>query len=79
MLNMSRCIVDIGWIPPLYYTAIRCRIHRVRLHAIRLLESTSHREGICDARISAAVARTVMQLETNDVDHVEDDCRFKLH
>jgi hypothetical protein len=65
-LNMSRSIVDIGWIPPLYYTALKCRIHRVRLQAIRLLESTSHREGIWDAKISACVARKVMKIEEGD-------------
>lgn len=29
-----KTIVDIGWIPPLYYIALKCRIHRVRLQAI---------------------------------------------
>lgn len=62
-MNMSRSIVDIGWIPPLYYTALKCRVHRVRIHAIRLLESTFHREGIWDAKIAACVARKVMEIE----------------
>jgi hypothetical protein len=63
LLNMPRSIVDIGWMPPLYYTAIHCRHHAIRSHAIRLLESTSHREGFWDVHIAAAVARTVMQIE----------------
>lgn len=61
--EMSRSVVDIGWIPPLYYTALYCRVHRVRLQAIRLLELTSHREGIWDASIAACVARRVMEVE----------------
>ncbi|KAI1611280.1 hypothetical protein EDD37DRAFT_442319 [Exophiala viscosa] len=62
-LNMARSVIDIGWIPPLYYTALKCRVPRVRLQAIQLLESTSHREGIWDSRIAARVCRKVMELE----------------
>ena len=80
MLNMSRSIVDIGWLPLLYYTAIKCRINRIRLHAIRLLESTSHREGIWDARITAAVARNVMRIEESGTNGFMDgDECFALH
>ncbi|KAF2470426.1 uncharacterized protein BDR25DRAFT_369610 [Lindgomyces ingoldianus] len=64
--HMSRSIVDIGWIPPLYYTALKCRVHRIRLQAIRLLESASHREGIWDSKIAARVARKVMEIEERD-------------
>ena len=80
MLNMSRSIVDIGWLPLLYYTAIKCRIHRIRLHAIRLLESTSHREGFWDARITASVARKIMRIEESGANYVKDgDECFALH
>jgi hypothetical protein len=65
-MDMSRSVVDIGWIPPLYYTALKCRVHRVRLHAIRLLESSAHREGFWDANIAACVARKVMEIEERD-------------
>jgi hypothetical protein len=75
-MNMSRSIVDIGWIPPLYYAALKCRVHRVRLQAIRLLESASHREGIWDSKIAVCVARKVMEIEERDfyrdVDTVDD-------
>jgi hypothetical protein len=64
--KMSHSIVDIGWIPPLFYTAIKCRVHRVRLQAIKLLESASHREGIWDSKITACVARQVMKIEERD-------------
>jgi hypothetical protein len=64
--DKSKTIIDMGWIPPLYYTAIKCRIHRVRLQAIKLLASASHREGIWDARTVACVARKVMEIEERD-------------
>ncbi|EED12137.1 conserved hypothetical protein [Talaromyces stipitatus ATCC 10500] len=62
-LNMSRSVIDIGWMSPLYYVAIKCRVHRIRLQAIRLLESSIHREGFWDARIAACIARKVMEIE----------------
>lgn len=65
-LDMARSVVDIGWMPPLYYTALKCRVHRVRLQAVRLLESTSHREGIWDSKIAARIARKVMEIEERD-------------
>lgn len=64
--DMSRSVIDMGWIPVLYYTAVKCRVHRIRLQAIRFLESTSHREGIWDAKTAACVARKVMQMEERD-------------
>ena len=66
LMDMSRSIVDIGWIPPLYYTALKCRVHRVRLQAIRLLKTCSHREGIWDSNVAACVARKVMEIEEAD-------------
>ena len=66
VFNMSRSIVDMGCIQPLYYVAVKCRVHRIRLHAIRLLETTFHREGIWDAKISARVSRKVLEIEEGD-------------
>ncbi|KEF58214.1 uncharacterized protein A1O9_06140 [Exophiala aquamarina CBS 119918] len=62
-IYMSRSIVDIGWIAPLYYTALKCRVHRIRLQAIRLIETTSYREGMWDSKIASCVARRVMEIE----------------
>lgn len=64
--DMSRSVIDIGWISPLYYVALKCRAHRIRLQAIRLLESSIHREGFWDANIAACVARKVMEIEEGD-------------
>lgn len=62
-IHMSRSIIDIGWIAPLYYTALNCRVHRVRVQAIRLIETTSYREGVWDSKIASCVARKVMEIE----------------
>ncbi|KAH8692796.1 hypothetical protein BGW36DRAFT_430542 [Talaromyces proteolyticus] len=61
--EMQAAIIDIGWVPALYYTAIKCRTRRIRLHAIELLESAPHQEGFWDARMAAGVAREVMRVE----------------
>ncbi|KAF2878480.1 hypothetical protein BDV95DRAFT_479319 [Massariosphaeria phaeospora] len=66
-LDMAHSTADMGWIPPLYYTALKCRIHRVRLQAIRLLESSLHREGMWDSIIAAHITRRVMEIEERDV------------
>ncbi|RKU49277.1 hypothetical protein DL546_009732 [Coniochaeta pulveracea] len=63
LIYMAGSIVDMGCLAPLYYTAIKCRVHHVRLKAIRQLESTFHREGIWDAKITARVARKVVKIE----------------
>ncbi|EWZ94629.1 hypothetical protein BFJ63_vAg6113 [Fusarium oxysporum f. sp. narcissi] len=60
---MPRSIIDMGWIPPLYFTAVKCRVHRIRVEAIKLLRTSPHREGIWDAHIAACIAKKVVELE----------------
>lgn len=62
----SRFTPDIGWILPLYYTAIHCRVHRIRLQAIRLLRVLPSKEGILDSRLASVVAEEVMRIEEGD-------------
>lgn len=62
-LDMPKSIIDMGWIPPLYFTATKCRDHWIRRQALELLESGSHREGIWDSRITSWVARKVVDME----------------
>ncbi|EXJ81522.1 hypothetical protein A1O1_07586 [Capronia coronata CBS 617.96] len=61
--DQSNAIADIGWIPPLYYTAIRGREADVRREAIRLLRLVPHREGIWDSLLAAAVAEKIIDVE----------------
>ncbi|KAI6781609.1 uncharacterized protein J7T54_005320 [Emericellopsis cladophorae] len=59
---------DKGWIPPLYFTAIKCRAHRIRLHAVRLLSTIPSKEGIWDAQLAATIGAEVMRLEEQVLD-----------
>lgn len=63
---MPRSIVDIGWLPALYFTAVKCRVHRIRIEALKLLRTSPHREGIWDAHVAACVAKKVIELEEGD-------------
>jgi hypothetical protein len=61
--EQSGVAVDIASIPPLYYTALKCRIPRIRAHAIRLLRYVPLKEGIWDPSLAANIAEKVKQLE----------------
>ena len=58
--------VGMGWIPPLYFTAIKCRQHRLRIHAIRLLTMNFHKEGVWDSQLAGSIAHEVMEVEEGD-------------
>jgi hypothetical protein len=52
-----------GWITPLYFTAIKCRVKEVRLEAIRFLSHGDCKEGIWDAALASQVGTQVMAIE----------------
>jgi hypothetical protein len=54
-------------IPPLYYTALKCRDPSVRRQALDLLAAASPREGLWDARIAMKVAERAMQIEESEL------------
>lgn len=61
--TLTGSVVDLGWIPPLYYTALKCRVQHLRMHAIRLLSSVPCRQGLWDASLTASIAEKVMEIE----------------
>lgn len=56
-------VSGIGWIGPLYLTAIKCRNPRIRRQAIRLLQSSVHKEGIWNAALVIPIAQKVVEIE----------------
>ncbi|GLA32106.1 hypothetical protein AnigIFM63326_011245 [Aspergillus niger] len=60
--------MDIGFIQPLYYTAIKCRIPQIRRHAIELLRLAPHREGIWNGILTARIAEEVVAYEEWNID-----------
>ncbi|KAF2641118.1 hypothetical protein P280DRAFT_425318 [Massarina eburnea CBS 473.64] len=59
-------VPDLGWISPIYYTALKCRNHRIRLQAIKLLKLLHRSEGCHDFLHLARVAEEVVHLEEGD-------------
>ncbi|CAK7224964.1 hypothetical protein SCUCBS95973_005697 [Sporothrix curviconia] len=57
---------DVGWTPPLYFTALHCRVGRIRKQAIRFVKSIPSREGLWDSQLASAVAEAVIHLETGE-------------
>ncbi|KAH7153589.1 hypothetical protein EDB81DRAFT_687905 [Dactylonectria macrodidyma] len=54
---------DIGLIPPLYYSALKCRVPSIRHRAIKLLETATHKEGIWNGPVAAQVASEAIKIE----------------
>ncbi|RAL01880.1 Zn(II)2Cys6 transcription factor domain-containing protein [Aspergillus ibericus CBS 121593] len=59
--------MDIGFIQPLYYTALKCRVPRIRRHAIKLLRLAPHREGIWNGIRTAKIAEEVIAKEERNI------------
>ncbi|KAH8693810.1 hypothetical protein BGW36DRAFT_399066 [Talaromyces proteolyticus] len=57
--------VESGFILPMYYTALKCRIPRIRRLAIRILRSAPHREGVWNGPLLAKVLEEVIRIEEN--------------
>ncbi|KAI1756288.1 hypothetical protein F4782DRAFT_485573 [Xylaria castorea] len=64
--RISHSVGDKGWIPLLYFVAVKCRVHRIRLQAIKLLSQTLHKEGIWDSRLVLIIAWEVLRIEEGD-------------
>jgi hypothetical protein len=62
-IEQLKITIDMNWIPPLYFTALKCRVTRIRSHAIQLLRSMPRKEGLWDSMRAANIAEKVKQLE----------------
>ncbi|KAL7928248.1 hypothetical protein V8C35DRAFT_318612 [Trichoderma chlorosporum] len=54
---------DMGFIPPLYYTVVKCRQPNLRRMAIEMLISAPHREGAWSGPLVARMAQYIMGIE----------------
>ncbi|CAG8207318.1 unnamed protein product [Penicillium salamii] len=63
--------IESGYIPPVYYTAMKCRIPHIRRQAIQALRLTPRREGLWNGPLLADVLEEVIGIEQGrtHVDH----------
>ncbi|CAG7917013.1 unnamed protein product [Penicillium olsonii] len=59
--------VEAGFIPPLYYTALKCRVPHVRRQAVRVLRAAPHREGVWNGPLLADVLEEVIRFEEGNM------------
>ncbi|BCS20897.1 uncharacterized protein APUU_21329A [Aspergillus puulaauensis] len=64
--DMAHTIIDLGWFIPLFYVAVKCRNRDIRRQAAQLLQLTNHREGFWDGKITACIAKRVIEIEEGD-------------
>ena len=57
---------DLGYIPPLYLVALKCRVPQLRRQAVGLLRRAPHREGVWDGALAAQVAEFVIRAEEGE-------------
>jgi hypothetical protein len=55
--------LDMGIIPPLYFTAMKCRDPFIRRRAIQALSDCKYQEGAWDGQTMVGLARSVVQVE----------------
>ncbi|KAI1327195.1 hypothetical protein F5Y16DRAFT_372308 [Xylariaceae sp. FL0255] len=62
--KVSDATADKGWVPLLYFLGTKCRIRRLRVHALKLLDlADGHKEGAWDSGVSSKIVREVMRIE----------------
>jgi hypothetical protein len=63
--------IEAGFIPPMYYTGLKCRISRIRRLAIRLLRAAPHREGVWNGPLLADVLDEVVEVEDGSFNYTK--------
>jgi hypothetical protein len=58
--------LEMGFIPPVYFTAVKCRVPRIRRQARDILRAGMNREGAWDRQGIAAAVAEVIRMEEGD-------------
>ncbi|KAK5452702.1 hypothetical protein LTS15_006850 [Exophiala xenobiotica] len=66
--SAATSIADLGWLPPLFYTALHARDIPTRVEAIRMLPLKPHREGIWDSCTAATLTQKILDLERRSLE-----------
>ncbi|KAL0931298.1 C6 zinc finger domain protein [Colletotrichum truncatum] len=66
MIPRCRFSIDMGALPTLYYTAVKCRHPGTRRRAIDLMKAWPRREAVYDSLACAALAAEIVKIEEGD-------------
>jgi hypothetical protein len=69
--DLARFSLDLGFVTPVFFCAIRCRDPHLRRRAIRVLGSHLRQEGIWESTVAAAIATRWMQLEEEGLGEIK--------
>jgi hypothetical protein len=58
--------VEMGFIPPVWYTALKCRVPRLRRQAAAILRAAPHREGVWDRLLVSRIVDEIIKTEEGD-------------
>lgn len=72
-ISWQEFTVESGFIPPVYYTALKCRVPRIRRQALRIVNAAPHREGVWNGRLLAFVLDEVIRIEEVGLQNEEID------
>lgn len=67
--SCCRACSDARWMPPLYYTALKCRVPHVRAEAVKLMSAFLRYEivwGLDELKIASIVAEEVIRMEESE-------------
>ncbi|KAJ5731108.1 uncharacterized protein N7483_005616 [Penicillium malachiteum] len=70
-LDCHEFTVESGFIPPVYFTALKCRIPQIRRQAVRILKAAPHREGVWNGALLAQVLDEVIRIEEDGIESKE--------
>ncbi|KAJ5734265.1 hypothetical protein N7493_003051 [Penicillium malachiteum] len=70
-LECHEFTVESGFIPPVYFTALKCRIPQIRRQAVRILKAAPHREGVWNGALLAKVLDVVIRIEEDGIESKE--------
>ncbi|USP75427.1 uncharacterized protein yc1106_02701 [Curvularia clavata] len=74
-VNLHESVSESGFIAPLYYTGLKCRVGHVRRYACKYLREIPHKEGVWDSVLAANVVKSVMCLE-EEQDKGGEECKL---
>ncbi|RAK97059.1 Zn(II)2Cys6 transcription factor [Aspergillus ibericus CBS 121593] len=66
--RLPSMIMDMGFLPALFWSCVKCRDPETRRHAEQLLQVWPHREGIYDSHLVSLICEAIIAIESEGQD-----------